>query len=363
GGCAEPEDDAKVEVLDIEGPVAAADFCGIADSLTCAGALGCCADPEFADVDACIADSLCDQGLGAVLTSDAVAGGELIYDADEAGDYLRAFADSVSRCEPHEMSARPTFLRGSRGEGEDCTPVGSDITNTFTCASGLECMITVDAETRERKGTCGPEITAAPPGSAGSACTEGEQCASGVCSDGACTADLESLYCVDPVRNDPPSNADPTHLYIDLAGSSSGSSGDVTLTYSNNNKYWRCTITDTLSDGQEKVCAVTSTGIAIGPSDQFFDIDMTSNDGIRVDTVCACSAANTSTNKCTSEIECAGTFNKSGTSKPGWCSDASFNVWLWANACKKIWVDGDGNGSCTSFEIDADDNNNTTCES
>lgn len=364
GGCGKPEDDNTVEVVEIKGPVAAAEFCGLADSLTCAGALGCCADPKFADVDACVAESLCASGLGAVLASDAVASGELVYDAEEAGNYLRSFAESVSGCQPHEGSmARPTFLRGSRVEGEDCTPVGDDITNMFTCAADLECLITVDPATRERKGTCAPAISATPPGSAGSACSTGEQCGSGVCKDGACTADLESLYCVEPARRDPPPNADPTHLYIDLSGDNSGSSGDVTITYSNNNKYWRCTITDTLSDGQEKVCAVTKTGTATGDSGKFFDLDMTSNDGIRVDTVCACSAANTSTNKCTTAIECAGTFNKAGSSKPGWCADASFNVWLWANACGKIWLDGDGNGSCTSFEIDASNNNYTTCES
>ena len=201
------------------------------------------------------------------------------------------------------------------------------------------------------------------PGAEGEACATGEDCSSGMCSDGVCQADLESLYCVSPMPQTPPPNAIPTYLYLDLSGSSSGSTGNVTLTYSKNNTYYRCTITDTLSDGQEKVCAVSSTGDISGPDDQFFDIDMTSNDGIRVDTVCACETANPSTNKCTTEIECAGTFNKAGTSKPGWCSDASFNVWLWANACKKIWVDGDGNGSCTSFEIDMDNSNYTTCES
>lgn len=363
GGCADPEQDAQVEVPEVRGAVEAADFCALADQIACAGALGCCADPEFTSVDACVADSLCDEGLGAVLASQALADGEVVYDSAEAGEYLRSLAGVVSSCDHHPQSlAQPTFLHGSRAVGEDCSPLPGDLTNTFTCAAGLRCAITVDAATRQRTGTCTDAPAAAPQGAEGAACSSGEECASGSCTAGACEADTESEYCISPQALAPPPNADPTYLYLDLSGTNSGSSGDVTLTYSNNNKYWRCTITDTLSDGQEKVCAVTSTGTATGDSGKFFDIDMTSDDGLRVDTVCACSAADAATNKCSTAIECAGTFNDYG-DKAGWCSDSSWNVWLWANACKKIWVDGDGNGKCTSFEVDASDNNYTTCES
>lgn len=361
-GCGKSEDDAKVEVPEVDGAVEAADFCALADQLTCAGALGCCADPEFASVDACVEKSLCENGLGAVLASQALADGEIVYDSAAAGEYLRTLADTVSGCSTHPRSlARPTFLHGSRGEGEDCSPAPGDLTNTFTCAAGLECVITVDAATRQRKGTCGAVSAAPPPGAPGAACAAGEECVSGVCSDGVCTSDLESEYCLSAPVEAPPPNADPTHLYIDLAGDNSGSSGDITLTYSNNNKFWRCTITDTLSDGQEKVCAVTSTGTATGPSGKFFDISMPGDDGLRVDTVCACSAANTSTNKCTTAVECFGTFNDYG-DKAGWCADSSWNVWLWANACKKVWLDNDGHGKCSHLEIDGSDDNFTTCE-
>ena len=362
----ETDEMSLVDVPAIEGDVEAADFCALADEITCAGALGCCEDPEFAGVDACVEQSRCAEGLGLALASDALKNGELIYDAAAAGEFLRQQASSVASCTPQERGLdRPTFLRGSRGVGEDCTPVGDDITNMFTCADGLQCDISIDPDTQARVGTCGPEDLSLPPGAAGTECASSEDCGSGVCTDGACAAELEdeSPFCVAPVSSEPPSNATPTHLYIDLNGTNSGSSGDVTLTYSKSNTFYRCKITDTLSDGQEKVCAVSSTGNATGSSAQFFDVEMSSNDGIRVDTVCACSAANTSTNKCTSAIECAGTFNEWGTDQPGWCSGGSFNFGLWSFACKRFWLDGDGNGNCTHVEIDMDSNNNITCES
>lgn len=363
--CAGSEPESRVDVPEVKGAVLAEDFCDLADQISCAGAVGCCSDPEFSGVDECMQKSLCGDGLGALLVSQAIADGTVVYDAEAAGEYLEQLASATSSCDAHPAElARPTFLYGSRGVGEDCTPADGDPSNAFSCAQGLECDVKFDPNTDAPVGTCVEISAALPPGAAGAACSTGEECKSGSCSNGACDADLETQYCISPPRPEaPPTNATPTHLYIDLNGGSSGTSGNITVTYSDNNQYYRCTITDTLSDGQEKVCAVTSTGTASGDSGKFFDLDMNSNDGARIDTVCACSAANTSTNKCTSEIECAGTFNKAGTSKPGWCADASFNVWLWANACKKIWLDGDGNGSCTSFEIDSDNNNNITCES
>ncbi|MEZ4453700.1 MAG: hypothetical protein R3B09_29870 [Nannocystaceae bacterium] len=363
--CASPEPESKVDVPEVKGAVLAADFCDLADEISCAGALGCCADPEFSGIDECVQNSLCADGLGAVLTSQAVADGAVKYDSEAAGEYLRTLASVTSSCGGHPAElARPTFLYGARGVGEDCSPADGDPSNTFSCASGLQCDVKVDPDTKIPVGTCTEISAATPPGAEGAACSSGEDCNSGTCTNGACEADLESQYCINkPLPEAPPSNATPTHLYIDLSGSNSGTTGNITIAYSKSNVYYECTITDTLSDGQEKVCAVSKTGVANGPAAQFFDIEMNSSDGARIDTVCACSEANTSTNKCTSEIECAGTFNKAGTSKPSWCSDASFNVWLWANACKKIWLDSNGNGNCTHFEIDADDDNNITCES
>jgi hypothetical protein len=362
-GCGEagaPEE--KVDVPEIEGAVAAADFCALVDEITCAGAVGCCSNSEIATVEECIQMSSCTNGLGSVLESEAAQSGEVVYDAVKAGDYLRSLADVVAACDHHpDALSRPTFLYGTRAEGEDCTPDGSDLSSTFTCAPGLECAVVLDKTTQTTKGTCATPAAAAAAGGAGAACATGEDCASGSCSEGACAADFESEYCLTPKDTTPPANADPTHLYIDLAGDNSGSSGDVTLTYSSDNKFWRCTITSTLSDGQEKVCAVTSSGTATGDSGKFFDIEMAGNDGLRVDTVCACSDADISTNKCTTDVECFGTFNDYG-SKADWCSDSSWNTWLWANACSKIWLDGDSHGKCNHFEVDGSDDNFTTCE-
>lgn len=358
---ANPPPNAIVDVPEIKGAVAAEDFCALADEIHCAGAVGCCsgADVVYADVEECLQESKCSAGLGQVLDSPLVENGEISYDADAAGDYLRQLEKAVSQCAPHpEAIAQPIFLVGKRGENEDCTPTGSDRSSTFACKPGLVCQLSPDPMTGEPVGSCQPKPPAPTEGIAGAACATGEDCISGTCEAGACTADVNQEYCVRPPEKLPPVNADPTHLYIDLSGSNSGTSGDITLQYLNNGKYWECTITDTLSDGQEKVCAVSATGSVSNSNKEYFIMEMNSSDGAKIDTVCACSAVDG--NKCSTAIECAGTFNDYG-DKAGWCSDSSFNVGLWANACKKVWLDSSGNGSCTKLQVNSYDDNFTYC--
>lgn len=350
-----------VDVPEIKGSVAAADFCGLADQIYCAGAVGCCsgADVVYGSVEECLQATRCEMGLGGVLAGPLVQNGELKYDADAAGNYLRDLEAAVSQCGHHPDSVtRPTFLIGTRDVNADCAPQGDDIANTFTCKPGLVCAPGIDAMTGEKIATC----QAAPPpptdGDIGEACATGEDCRSGVCQSGKCAVDVSAEYCMKAPPNGPPANADPTHLYVDLSGDNSGTSGDITLKYLNGGKFWSCTITDTLSDGQEKVCAVTGTGTVTNSNKEYFILEMNSSDGAKIDTVCACSAADG--NKCSSAIECAGTFNDYG-DRASWCIGGSFNIGLWANACSSVWLDNDGHGKCTKLQVDSYDDNFTWC--
>lgn len=54
---------------------------------------------------------------------------------------------------------------------------------------------------------------------------------------------------------------------------------------------------------------------------------MPSIDGARIDTVCAYTAADPSTNEGTTATECAGMFNDYG-DRAGWCKGGRFNVGL-----------------------------------
>lgn len=358
-----PPPEAKVEVPEVPASVAADEFCALADEIYCAGAVGCCsgANVVFANVDECLAASRCGGGLDVVFASAQMQAGDLSYDAMAAGDYLHEMAMAVSQCADHpESITRPTFLVGTRDVGADCTPQGKDLTNSFTCKPGLRCVEAVDPMTSELKATCVNAPLAPPEGAVGASCVSDEDCARGACENGKCGFDVAARYCVPPPKEIVPSNADPTHLYIDLSGNNSGTSGDLTITYANGGKYWQCTITDTLSDGQEKVCVVSTTGTVSNSNNEFFHMETNSADGARIDTVCACTAADTSTNKCTTAKECAGTFNDYG-DRAGWCIGGSFNIGLWANACSSVWLDSDGNGKCTKLQVNSYDNNYTGC--
>lgn len=364
GGTANPNpSEAMVDVPEVPASVAAADFCGLADEIYCAGAVGCCSgsDVVFATIDECLAASRCGGGLDGVLAGAQMQAGDLSYDAAAAGDYLREMATAVSECAIHPDSIRkPKFLVGTRDVGADCTPQGKDLTNSFTCKPGLTCVQSIDPDTNDPVATCMDVAPTPREGAPGAACATNEDCSWGTCESGKCGFDEAAQYCVAPPPEIVPSNADPTHLYLDLTGDDSGTSGDISIYYANGGKYWKCTIADTLSDGQEKVCVVTSTGTVSNSTKEFFQMEMNSSDGARIDTVCACSAANTSTNKCTTAIECAGTFNEYG-ERPSWCIGGDFNIGLWANACKSVWLDNDGHGSCTKIQVNSYDSNYTGC--
>jgi len=368
-GCSDGEtanpmpSEAIVDVPEVPASVGATEFCALADEIYCAGAVGCCSGTNvvFASVDECLAASRCGGGLDVVLSSAQMAGGELSYDAAAASNYLRTMATAVSQCADHpESIERPSFLVGTRDVGADCTPQGKDLTNSFTCKPGLRCVESIDPMTNELVATCMNAPAPTLEGAVGAACSADEDCAKGACENGKCGFDTAARYCVAPPKEIVPSNADPTHLYIDLAGDNSGTSGDISVYYATGGKYWTCTITDTLSDGQEKVCVVSSTGTVSNSNNEFFQMEMNSSDGARIDTICACSAASTSTNKCTTAVECAGTFNDYG-DRASWCIGGSFNVGLWANACSSVWLDSDGHGSCTKLQVSSYDNNFTGC--
>jgi hypothetical protein len=324
----------EVALPEINGAVAAADFCGVADRIHCAGAVGCCSDEDagYADVDECIQKSSCAEGMGAVLQSSLVADGTLVYAADAAGDYLRGLATTVSQCGTHaEHVSKPTFLIGSRDEGADCSPQGTDRANTFTCKPGLSCDLTFDPKAGTEKGACRVAGPVSPDDDAGPG------------------------YCVAPLEETPPSNATPAKMFIRVKSSdNSGSSGDVTLEYAIGGSYWGCTITDTLGNGEEATCDAYYKGTVTNSNDEYFFITMNSDDGLRVDTICAYDSSD-------NDIECAGDFFDYG-NNDGWSENCGAWVpWDWGYYCGSMWIDGDGHGNCTKFQIHSDNHNYTTC--
>jgi hypothetical protein len=147
---------------------------------------------------------------------------------------------------------------------------------------------------------CGETILSCP-----SDCAVACTCGNGLCEGGACAADLAAEYCVGPRGEAPPSNAVPAKMYVDLVGDNSGSSGDVTLEYGIDGSYYGCTITSTLGDGVEATCTASYKGTISNSNQEFFFMNMNSNDGLRVDTICAYDSGD-------NDIECAGTFNDYG---------------------------------------------------
>jgi hypothetical protein len=351
-----------VDVPEINGAVAADDFCDLASQIHCAGALGCCSGDEkaFANVEECIQQSSCAKDFGDVLASSLVKGGTLVYDADAAGDHLRALASKVSQCGAStEATSRPTYLIGSREQGADCSPQGGDRTNTLTCKPGLECALTVDIPTGVEKGTC---MSASSPASdVGVACASGEDCSSGVCTAAKCAAepDTTSEYCAAPPEETAPSNATPTKMYIRVHGNdNSGSGGDVTLTYANGGKYYECTITDSLADNAEKTCTITTQGTVTNSNSELFWVAMPGNDGLRIDTICAYGTENGAD----FAIECVGEVFDPGNNN-SWSENCG--AWIpWENGqyCGSFWLDGDGHGNCNEFQINSYNSNYTICD-
>src|SRR5688572_8554988 len=69
----------KVEVPEIQGAVAAEDFCALSDEIRCAGNVGCCEDDGYASVDECLAYAACSDNVGTLLKSPHIADGTLVY--------------------------------------------------------------------------------------------------------------------------------------------------------------------------------------------------------------------------------------------------------------------------------------------
>lgn len=334
----------------VQGPVARENFCALFDKIECGAIAKCCtgADLPFASEDACLAASPCQKGLGQVLGSPRVASDEIRYDAEAAGNFLRAREASKASCRPpEEAAAGLSFLIGAVEEGGNCSPKAGDVAAPLACKPGLRCAVDVDTTSGEATGVCTPADALPAVGKLGDACESEEDCSAGSCLEGKCAPPAEHL-CGAPPEKMPPSNATPAKMYVKAYSSkNSGTTGDIKVAFATGGKYYECTITDTISDGGSKECTISYTSTDYGSyASAYFRVENSSNDGLQLDTICAKDSSG-------NVIECAGTFLDLGASAT--CNGCSFGY------CGRCWLDADGNGKCKKMTIVSDSDNLISC--
>ncbi len=354
--CADPDagaQAAKVEVPEIEGAVAAADFCDLYAQIQCAASSGCCADAPYASAEACLAAQPCAQ-VSALLGSPLVADGTVVYDAAAAGDFLRSMAGSAAACgDSSDLYAGLDFMVGTRDEGVTCDDAAGDLAAPLSCKPGLQCVAAADIA---KGAVCGAALTSAYRPT-GAACADDDECANGPCEAGKCTVDSEALLCGAPPAQTPPSNATIAKLKLEVhSRSNSGSSASPVRMYfyetifatdideSDKVQPYTCEITGGMSTGKSYTCNVTKGSLVDVDSVPLsgyssFRISHSSGDGLRVGRVCTLDSNN-------NEIKCRTTFwDVFGQ----WCGNCS------GGFCDWCMIDNDGNGNCDDIIIDPDD--------
>lgn len=211
-------------------------FCPMYASAFCAGHLACCTasgDPtlRYATMELCIQRTTCVCTAGR--SGAAFDAGRVTFDAVAAEAVLAQLRDATPSCDalaPGTLDVEAAYV-GTLAEGAGCSPVGTDYSNLFACASGLYCYVTdfgsatvppmadcrryrTDGETCDASGmTCAPGLycgdgaTIDDPGicrpllAGGTACTFDFQCASDFCDDVAgntcAPLDQDDTWCVD----------------------------------------------------------------------------------------------------------------------------------------------------------------------
>lgn len=365
-----PAEAPRVQIEAIEGEVAQADFCGQFRKIQCAASAGCCgrADLTSGSEEACLAATSCPLEGSA-----AVQSGALTYDPAGAGDFLRTLIESASFCALPSDRVRLSFLRGTRGEGEDCSPAGGDTELMRSCAPGLACALST-SKTGETKGTCAqgsePEAQAAD----GQACEDGTTCQSGRCADGVCAKRLadgvtcsagdECLsglctdgsaeptcgsgackctpagdrYCNAPTP-EAPSNADWTHpkrlcVRADTA-KNSGTDGEIILAWEYDGWYWGCTLPNGVETGEKECCTANKVYGGFSTTNKWFHLQSKSTDGLKFDKVYV---------ETDTDTWSEGTWNHN--LPKGDCDGCVFG-----QDCNTCWADSDDHGKCTNWLI------------
>jgi hypothetical protein len=363
-----------VTVPTITGDVAVEKFCDYFKQIQCAANLGCCskAGLKSDSLEKCIAATDCP----AMIVGGAVTSGAVKYDAKLAGDYLRGTAASASKCEVAKLDA--SYAVGTRKDGEDCTPTGTDASNTLACAPGFSCSIAKDETTGVAKGTCAATGTAATVArqADGAVCDESDACTSGRCAEGKCAARLadgaackatedcvsgqctaasgeacdsetgactcvaqRDTYCHAPIPA-PPSNLDwsnPNYLCVGATDTSGGGSdGEFKLGWEYKDVRYGCSIPGGIPRGTERCCVAVRISGVIGTSDeQHMYIKTTSGDGMKMTYV--------RVKKGTDVYEIKKFDSPSAT---GDCDGCFFG-----QDCNDCWVDADGHGPCKNWWI------------
>lgn len=373
-----------IAVPAIEGAVERERFCEVFQQIECAANVGgCCTDPQgrAPSAEACVSTPDCSALLDHALVRD----GLLQYDPMVAGDFLRAGARNAAACSLDADWRHLSFLEGKRVEGEDCSPVGGDSTYLRLCEPGLRCAVRQD-EAGAPVGSC-VQMPALPAlrglgerceDEDGSACNSG-RCVDGVCAErleegstcrldadcvsGRCTNGEAEPDCADgscgcapvgdafcqleePLPQRPTNTStytNPSSLCVQAHESdNSGTNGDLTLKFFVDNKYYSCTITETVSDGEEACCTPSYGGSANSAYNNQMKVMMWNDDGIRITALKVKSGANTWT---------LGTFDDDNLGTEMDCEGCNF----WSKNCNSCWLDQDGHGSCRHMVFDFDD--------
>ncbi|MEM7156286.1 MAG: hypothetical protein AAF799_25760 [Myxococcota bacterium] len=344
--------DAVVEVPEVRDAVAIDELCELATELRCAGSELCCSESPYADVDECIAESSCEDVLGAIADSDLVADGTLVYDAEAAASMLQDLSDATAECGVE--SAAPEFgtlFVGHRQDGDDCSPTDDSGAHLLSCAPGLACAIQEHDGVQTHR--CQP--------AAALTTTEG-----GVVEpESSFDLTADALYC------DAPSEADdepqfrsagvPVAIAIKTHGVQyAGTSAPITVHFvrGGTNVYYSCEFPNGVGRDAVQSCQISSVmGASSNSSSDRFFIENPSGDGIAIDSVVAC-MSNSGAPPCSS-VKVAARFDNGNTNMLRDVIPGGFG-W-WDDAYEYFWVDGDNSGNCNMALVDHSNDNTVTC--
>lgn len=285
-------------------PPSAGEFCERLSAAYLGASAGC--DPEQVGAETIECPLTLDHPL--------LASGEITFDPHGAVTYIEAAKAEAAAC-TGALPVEPLFLQGSRGEGEDCTPIAGDLTYAKSCAAGLRCL--ADAQ---GQGTCQQPL--------GELLAQTPDCADGRCQP------------MHGARTDL-SNPDELCVYAN-ANDNSGTTGTISLRWLYYGDKDSCSITG-IDDGQLKCCTPSDTGSSGSLAFQM-RVGLSSSDGLRVGYVGV---------RKNGTLYYLDDFNNLDLNLYLQCTGCDF----FSNDCSTCWVDNDGHGDCddAAFEFSSGD--------
>ncbi|MCX4241824.1 hypothetical protein [Paraliomyxa miuraensis] len=283
-------------------PLSVDDFCERLSDAYLQASQGCDPEEVGAQTLACPLD----------LEHPLLISGELTFDPEGAAAYLVASVAEATAC-TGALPVEPLFLRGSRGEGEDCTPVDGDLTYAKTCAPGLRCL--GDAQ---GIATC-------------------RQPHEDLVTD---MQDCEHGNCV-PIGGARVNLSNPDELCIKARDASgAGTDGTLTLKFYYEGDLEKCSFTG-IDRGETKCCTPSDAGSA-GSSAFYMHVKTDSSNAVRVAQV---GVVKNGTYYYTSQ------FDNDDLGLYLQCEGCD----LFFNGCNSCWVDKNGHGSCQEASFHMDD--------